>query len=131
MKNSPKYLAPDYHKKRKAEWHKNRREVNLLRMADWRRSVWAAAIGELGGACKCCGEQRVSMLEMDHINSDGSKHRRSTGGNNFRTYMEARTDPDRAMKYQVLCANCNGSKRRNGVCEHIEDASDVAMATCP
>ena len=75
-----------------------------------------------GWKCNCCGETGKSFLNLDHVNNDGHKERKSNIGVNERStrsiYMQVIREkfPD---KYQILCANCNMSKRINGgTCEH-------------
>ena len=68
------------------------------------------------------------MLTIDHVNNDGSKHRREIGKlykypdgrralvTDIYGWLEKNGFPD---GFQVLCYNCNISKHRNkGVCEH-------------
>lgn len=70
----------------------------------------------LGGVCVCCGESRDSFLDIDHINGGGSQERKKYGPH--RTYAEVLSMPNPLEKYQLLCSNCNQSKRRLGRCEH-------------
>lgn len=76
-----------------------------------------------GAKCKCCGEDCLSMLTIDHVNNDGAKHRNHVTGNRGREvsvemycWIENHNYPP---GFQVLCYNCNISKHRNkGVCGH-------------
>ena len=62
--------------------------------------------------CAFCGFKNVDALCLDHINNDGSKHRkmlRISGTNGipgYRTY-EAMKMSNFPSGMQVLCANCN------------------------
>jgi hypothetical protein len=69
-----------------------------------------------GGKCACCGESELSFLEIDHVNGGGLKHFRSKPpANVYREIIKAAPSPD----YQLLCANCNRGKWRNGgICPH-------------
>ncbi len=108
--------------KRKADWYTSKHEHNLKRMAKWRKDTRDAAVVILGGFCACCGESRKSMLELDHVKNDGSTHRRKVKWGNYKVYQDIIDSGGDRTKYQVLCANCNQSKRRNGgFCEHISD----------
>lgn len=74
--------------------------------------------GFYGDQCKCCGENTREFLQIDHINNDGNKHRRELGlcgGTAFYEWIIQNNFPD---GFQVLCANCNFSKRLHGVCVH-------------
>lgn len=73
-----------------------------------------------GYICNCCGETLRSMLTVDHVNNDGFRDknpdgRRKSGLTLYLTIIREGF-PE---KYQVLCMNCNWSKRmNNGICEH-------------
>ena len=69
-----------------------------------------------GGTCACCGESEPLFLQIDHINGDGGKHRREIGKTDMIKWLIAKDFPD---GFQLLCANCNTGKHRNGgVCPH-------------
>jgi len=70
----------------------------------------------LGGKCVCCGETRDSFLDIDHVHGGGSQQRRAFGPH--RAYAEVLQMENPQEKYQLLCSNCNQSKRRLGRCEH-------------
>lgn len=71
---------------------------------------------KLGSICVCCGEWRDSFLDIDHIHNDGAAQRRAYGPH--QTYAEVLSMENPREKYQLLCSNCNQSKRRLGRCEH-------------
>jgi len=83
-----------------------------------------------GRVCACCGEHRRSMLTIDHIDNDGAAHRKAlTAGYKAHKWRGANLGGTAVYAdlvkrgfppgFQVLCANCNASKARNGgVCEH-------------
>jgi len=64
--------------------------------------------------CKVCNETNLDMLELDHIDSDGSEDLqpcgRRYGGRILYLKLERNNYPDK-NKYQVLCSNCNYVKR--------------------
>lgn len=60
----------------------------------------------LGHACIRCGFSDKRALQFDHVNANGSKHRKQNGG--IGIYRDILNNPD---KFQVLCANCNWIKR--------------------
>lgn len=76
--------------------------------------------------CQCCGENMLDFLTLDHINNDGAEHRRSMGLING-TRGNCTTETFRWLKkhnfpdgFQVLCANCNLGKLKNGgTCPHV------------
>ena len=75
-----------------------------------------------GWECKCCGENIVAFLTIDHINNDGYLDRMKKGWKRKLTskdlYFMIIKDkfPDR---FQTLCQNCNLGKLVNkGICPH-------------
>lgn len=72
-----------------------------------------------GYICNCCGETGRTFLSIDHINNDGSKHRREIGAANGTAVYAWLRKNKFPPGFQVLCFNCNHSKSLNkGVCEH-------------
>ncbi len=67
--------------------------------------------------CVCCGEVELEFLCLDHINNDGNVHRKLYGsGNVFYFWLRKNKYPN--VGVQVLCMNCNASKRNGGSCVH-------------
>ena len=85
----------------KIQWHRQRLIV----------------IKHYGGKCVCCGESNNRFIEIDHINNDGKKHRRVTGRHIYKWVINQNFPSD----LQLLCANCNRSKGKFGVCQHIKE----------
>jgi hypothetical protein len=76
--------------------------------------VRAAAISGYGGVCVCCGEADPNVLELDHVNNDGSQHRREVGPSMYRWALRNGFPP----RLQLLCANCHSAKTRTGDCSY-------------
>lgn len=75
---------------------------------------------QYGGCfCKCCGEQQVEFLSIDHINNDGGLERKNIKQTKYiYCWLTKNKFPDHD-RYQVLCANCQQGKRlNNGICPH-------------
>ena len=104
-------------------WYAKNKERGKASRAAWARELRKKAMESLGGSkCRCCSEIRVSMLDIDHRNGDGAEHRRKRRGP-LSLYHDVISDPGR---FQVLCCNCNQSKRRNGgSCEHITEKAEA------
>lgn len=70
-----------------------------------------------GPKCKCCGEINPLMLTIDHIDGCGKIGRESHGtGAAFYRWLKRNNFPD---GFQVLCANCNHGRAKNGgICPH-------------
>lgn len=72
-----------------------------------------------GFVCACCGERMEKFLSIDHINGDGSKHRRQQGnGAMLYSWLARHQFP---AGFQVLCMNCNWGRRYTGVCPHQQE----------
>jgi hypothetical protein len=84
--------------------------------------------------CRCCGETIILFLQIDHIEGNGSAHRReigmrqggsiqspgqktkvTMGGNGLAYWLKKNGWPE---GFRVLCANCNLSKRVGKYCPH-------------
>jgi len=73
-------------------------------------------IAHLGGGCACCGETEPLFLQIDHVAGNGGAHRRQIGKTDMWDWMIRAGFPE---GFQLLCANCNTGKHRNGgVCPH-------------
>ncbi len=62
----------------------------------------------LGNECINCGNQTESVLQIDHVYSDGNVERRTQKRGRLALYHRVMESPER---YQLLCANCNWEKR--------------------
>lgn len=70
-----------------------------------------------GGAfCKCCNEDILEFLTIDHVNGGGRAHRQQVGAGD-KIYRWLR-DRDYPKGFQVLCFNCNYATYRYGRCPH-------------
>ncbi len=100
--NSCKQKAKDNNAKL---WRKYNRELKIEVMEHY------------GGCrCACCGETTIEFLQIDHVNGNGSKHRKEIGGGNkMYKWLKRNGYPS---GFQVLCANCNFAKGKNGICPH-------------
>jgi len=109
---------PERFKEQSAEWRKSHRAIFLKKNRYQWYKRWHHCVEGLGGKCACCGESRLTMLEIDHVGGKGNIHRKATGGS-VGTYNEIIALGFPRDRFQVLCCNCNKSKMRNaGFCEH-------------
>lgn len=98
------------------------REGYIKNMRKHRLSRRLAALEAYGGCkCACCGlTGHHSFFALDHIDNDGSDHRKEIGveaGSGFYDWLAQNKYP--SLRLQVLCHSCNGSKHINGgVCAH-------------
>jgi hypothetical protein len=74
--------------------------------------------------CACCGEKQIEFLSIDHIDNDGSKHRKEladTLGNPFGAGIYRWLIKNRFPKgFRVLCMNCNFALGHFGYCPHSQ-----------
>lgn len=86
-----------------------------------------AAFAAYGGCfCKCCSEDQLDFLTLDHVNGDGAEHRRAVGrgGTAFYQWLRRNNYPN-DPPLEVLCWNCNiGRYRNSGVCPHSDGRND-------
>lgn len=73
------------------------------------KSTWRLKLKILenygGPVCVGCGETELIVLQIDHINGGGNKHRKDIGGcrNTYRWLRDNNFPPG----FRVLCVNCN------------------------
>jgi hypothetical protein len=69
--------------------------------------------------CQCpgCTVTYIGFLTLDHVNGDGTKHRKEnrlgTGSSLLWQWVKAQGYPP---EFQVLCCNCNHSKFNGPAC---------------
>ena len=88
------------------------------RTKKWFDGLKNAVFDHYGGRCACCGISERVFLVIDHVNEDGSKHRKKLGRSSMNLYRDIinRGFPD---DLQILCHNCNWGKHVNhGICPH-------------
>lgn len=66
-------------------------------------------------ACACCGESSVEFLTLDHIHGGGNRERKIV--RHLDLWL---INNDFPSGYQILCYNCNGAKRTNTDCPHVQ-----------
>ena len=79
-----------------------------------------------GYRCACCGEAEPMFLTIDHVENNGSQHRKelgTLGGAKFYLWLIANHFP---RGFQVLCSNCNHGRHRNGgICPHEQGVTTI------
>ena len=97
----------------------HRSEVNK-KQRDLKKRLKAEVLKQYGEFCRRCGFSDYRALQIDHINNDGAKERRTLGGKDFSGHRFYRWLKSRGWPegYQTLCANCNTIK-------YIESRNEV------
>jgi hypothetical protein len=81
----------------------------------WRVARKLEALSAYGGPfCRCCNEDILEFLSIDHIKGGGNKHRKKVGANIY-TWLKRNKYP---KGFRVLCMNCNFAKKHGKVCPH-------------
>lgn len=88
--------------------------IPASRLASKKRDdkIRALVIQGYGGACVCCGNRNPRLLQLDHINNDGARHREVVNVTMPR-WAYLNNFPD---VLQLLCANCHHAKTHHGQC---------------
>ena len=100
----------------RGRYKKNKPAMNAAMRRHYRK-LRDTVMQHYGSECRCCGEQELRFLEIDHINNDGAKHRKEIGVGHilYRWLIDQGFPGD----FQILCSNCNAGKHRNGgICPH-------------
>lgn len=88
------------------------RRINNLRKK--KKAIEHYSRGKM--CCNCCGEKNLAFLTLDHINGDGSKHRKLIGTHTKLSSWTIRNNFPSG--FQVLCFNCNIGKSNKSICPH-------------
>ena len=96
------------------EWRASNIETCRSRERDRNQEYKKATFDAYGGRrCNWCGEDNINALALDHVNNDGAKWRKIHGmGKALYQWLKARHWPSEPA-LQVICYNCNQSKRIN------------------
>lgn len=77
--------------------------------------------------CYCCGEDVIHFLGLDHMDSDGAKERKLTGGGHAAyRWLKSNGYPER--NYEIACQNCNSARYYYGTCPHQMVIADDPIA---
>ena len=119
-KNNPKYKQKN---KLYRETNKDRINEKQIQLRTIKKIRVLLHYGNGVMQCACCGEKEIDFLTLDHINNDGTKHRKNVGGNMYFWVIKNNFPPI----FQILCMNCNfakGKHKNNGICPHKIHYSD-------
>jgi len=126
-----KHLSNPENKKKRNEYLKDYCQKNTNKRAiyakKWLQNLRFMVISHYGGKCKCCGEEQIEFLAIDHINEGGRKHRKSISGNIY-LWIKDNNYPD---DLQVLCHNCNSAKSYYGRCPHMRNIMPTELCKVP
>jgi hypothetical protein len=121
-------LYAEQHKEYMKEYRRKKGKDVREKQRNYYAEARLEALVHYGGnppKCAICGESRLPCLSLDHINNDGSEHRRQMekeygyklGGNQILMWLRKNNYPSGIL--QVLCYNCNivkeMEKRKNSL----------------
>lgn len=113
---------------RKKSTFKNKNHLLCIKCKDINRlfkfrKLKRRLVKEYGGKCKCCNENRIEFLTIDHIYGGGRQERiklarekEAYGTCGFYLWLIRNKCPK--DKYRLLCMNCNFAKRFGKPCPH-------------
>lgn len=108
-------LSNSYHRSYRKQRPKKYRKYDKNKLEKLREDVFSA----YGKSCVCCGESEPAFLQIDHINGNGTQHRKEVlkhiSGTSFYTWLRSNGFPD---GFRTLCSNCNFARGRIGYCPH-------------
>lgn len=99
---------------------KELREIHVEKLIKQRkilnRRLKLEILNAYGNKCICCKEKNIEFLTIDHINGNGSEHRKEVGaGTAFYHWLKKNNFPS---EFRILCFNCNCSMGIFGYCPH-------------
>ncbi len=116
MKDRREYLRQYSHShlEQRREYLKRHREYFREYIRQYKERIKMEVLSHYSNGkplCNVCNESRIDCLSIDHINGNGSQHRKALhlkGGLNFYGWIRKQNYPS---DYQVLCMNCQYIKR--------------------
>lgn len=87
----------------------------------WRHNVKLDCIREYGGKCVCCGETTEEFLTLDHINNNGTFHKKDKKISDLMKWAKSNDYPKDVLR--LMCFNCNCGRRiaKNKICPHARN----------
>lgn len=73
--------------------------------------------GKMRCQCSKCDVKELGFLTVDHINNDGTEHRKKLKNYNIYKWIVDNNYPN---MFQILCYNCNLTKGHYGKCSHFK-----------
>ena len=121
------YADPVKEKSYQAKYRKFNRSNNMEYLREYRRNNRNQIFDMMGNKCVCCGENDPIYFHIDHVKNDGHIDRpilekKDKITSNFRKgktyvkpfYLTIKQYLATPKRYQILCANCNWAKHKNG-----------------
>lgn len=84
------------------------------------KQIKREALDHYGGVCTCCGEWRIDCLTLDHVNNDGTAHRKKNGQpkiSNLYKWARAHGYPP-GLETRCFSCNCGREIAGGGPCPH-------------
>jgi hypothetical protein len=108
----------------RSQYLRKRREYEFAKI----KRIVPLVIGHYSGGtftCACCGQSERDFLTIDHVDGGANKISRELaiprGGSELYRWLARNNFPS---GFAVLCANCNSSKGKHGMCVHKQVKPD-------
>jgi hypothetical protein len=123
-----RYRADPAIRERINRWNREHRDTRNQRARERHQKLREEVLAAYGGSiCECCGETTVQFLAIDHIDGNGSAHRKQLreqgigAGAGFYKWLRDNGFPS---GFRVLCHNCNSAYGYYGYCPHQETVAE-------
>ena len=101
-------------------YYQTHKDEYLVRGAQYRQRLKVEVFSYYSNGtieCRCCGENKIEFLTINHIFGNGREHRRKLGRGGTTLYRWLRKN-DFPNGFEVLCYNCNCALGHCGYCPH-------------
>lgn len=128
-KNAYRARNIEHEKERARTWYQRTKKLRVAVVKSRNQQIKREVFAAYGGICKCCGEDELVFLALDHVNNNGAAERRDKKGRNSGRALYLRLKKEGYPKtFQILCANCNWAKYVLGRCPHERSAISLCRA---
>ena len=118
---------PTRRKASRRKYYEKKRSELLTKHKDWYGKLKDEVFSAYGQQCECCSETTSEFLSIDHINGNGSVHRKqvSKGRSGSTMFMWLKRNGFPKDNFRLLCMNCNWSRGMYGYCPHENKTEKV------
>lgn len=107
------------------EYRANNGHVVRKQQRAWNAANKKMVVAAYGGRCRCCGEEEIQFLTVDHISGYDKTSGQPRAGSRLYRWLRLNGFPG---GFQILCWNCNAAKGMYGTCPHQSRATVAGVA---
>lgn len=121
---------PELFKAKANAWRAANKSILNEKKKAWRVKKRLVVLQYYSGSdspfCKCCGEERLEFLSIDHIDGAGGIQRKTVGkgSDNMYRWIIRKGFP---ANFRVLCHNCNLSRGFYKYCPHEREVKNFSL----